>query len=391
METGFFARVRAWNDRMNDLPRKALVIACVLLCLWGFLKIFPLIAPFVVALALSLLISPLVNLLIKLGRKLRFPRSLATLIAMILVFGVLVLIITLITGRAMVELKELARALPSRISEWVGQLNGAIDNLTLWIDSRVDIINDESIATIRGYITQLNQSLLSYASQLANAIARGALNTAISVPQIVLFIVLSILGTFYMVSDRDRIVGYFTKMLPARASSLLGVMKQGMFRAILGQMRAQMFLTVMMFCELLLGFSIMRIPYALLLAVVIALLDMLPVVGSGLFLIPWAAFGLISGDYFTGVGMLLLYGITIVMRQLIEPRVVGAQLGLYPLATMMSMYAGYVLFGFLGMLLGPMTFMLCRVAVYAVCGTPTPVTLAPPPARQMFQNIAKKK
>ncbi|MDR3051550.1 MAG: sporulation integral membrane protein YtvI [Oscillospiraceae bacterium] len=382
-------RLQAWNNRLQNLPRKILIIAVVLLSVLVTLQLLPYVGPFVVALVMSLLIAPPVRLLSR--GKYRLPRSVATLLCMALVYGLLIFLIVLVTGRALVEMKELAMVLPGRVARWVSGLNNTLDEGFVWLDTRVDILSEQELATLREYVSQMGRSLISGASQLANVVARGALNTAISVPQILLFIVLSIVGTFYMVTDRERILSYLKRLLPDKINALLGTMKQGLFRAVLGQLKAQIFLTIMMLIELLVGFSIMRIPYALLLAFLISLLDALPVLGSGLFLIPWSLVGFVTGNMFIGIGMLLLYGITVVMRQLIEPCVVGAQLGLYPLATMMSMYAGFVLLGFLGMLLGPITFMLCRVAVYAVCGTPDERSQAAAGIKPFFPFAGKTK
>lgn len=377
MEKTLVERVRKFNRETNRLPQKVVVIACVLLLVGVFIHIFPYIAPFVVALVLSVIMSPLVNLLCRLFAKIHLPRALASLVSMIIVFGLLILIVTLIASRAFVELKSLALMLPKYASDLVTWLTGAFNDGMDWLSQRVELITDDTINVIRDYLNDLGRTLVSSASSIANFVARRAVSTAISVPQIILFVTLSIMGTFYMSTDKDRILGYFKGLLPERASKVMGQMKKGLFRAVAGQLKAQVILTTVLFLELLVGLSILRVNYALLLALVIALLDALPVIGSGLFLIPWSLFGFVTGDMRIGIGMLLLYGVGIVVRQLLEPRVVGAQLGIYPLATMMSMYAGFVFFGFLGMLFGPMIFMLCRVAVLAVTEDPASIQPAP--------------
>ncbi len=387
-----FSRLRAFNARANDLPRKGFVVLCVLFCLLLLGKAFPYIAPFVVAFVLSALMEPLVRLLSSEKRRFRIPRKLAALLCMVVLVAVLSLVVVLVSSRALVELKALLAKVPSTAVGLVNNVNGWLDEAFLWLDSRVGFIDDATIASIKDGVRQFSGTIVDQATSLAPMVARGAWVTATSVPQVVLFLVLMLLGTYYMASDRERIIAYFRRTLPRHARNLLGQMKTGMLRAVFGQVRAQVYLTIMMFFELLLGFSIMRVQYALLLALVISVMDALPVIGSGLFLIPWSIFGFVTGDMFIGVGMLLLYGVTLVVRQLVEPRVVGAQLGVYPLATMMSMYAGFVFFGFFGMLAGPVTFLLCRVAVYAICGAPEEVRdLLEKKPRPRVVYIPKKK
>lgn len=378
MDNTFLDRIRQFNRTAGDMPRKVLVILCVLALVWVLVQIFPYIAPFALALLLTVLMSPLVRLFTKLFGKAHLPRALGTLVSMLLIFGVLLLIIIALLSRGFVELKNLAVMLPRYATEIVAWFNTAMDDLALWLTTRsMDVIDPESIQVIRDYLNDLGRTLVSTATSMANTIARRAVSTAISLPQIFLFIVLTIMGTFYMSYDKDRILGFFKKLLPQRASTLAGQMKRGLLRAVLGQLKAQVILTSVLFLELLLGLSIMGVEYALLLALVIALMDALPVIGAGLFLLPWSVFGFVTGDMRIGIGMLILYAIGIVVRQLLEPRVVGAQLGIYPLATMMSMYAGFVMFGFLGMLFGPIIFMLCRVAVVAVTEDPAAIQPAP--------------
>ena len=115
---------------------------------------------------------------------------------------------------------------------------------------------------------------------------------------------------------------------------------------------------VITFIELLIGLFILRIDYALLLSAVIALLDMLPIIGTGTVLVPWSIYEFISGDLYIGVGLLILYLIITVFRNIIEPRIIGKQMGLHPLIALISVFIGLKLMGFIGIFLLPLTVML---------------------------------
>ena len=137
--------------------------------------------------------------------------------------------------------------------------------------------------------------------------------------------------------------------------------------------------------ELTVGFVILRIPYSVLLALLIGIMDALPIIGAGLFLIPMSAIGFITGDIGMGVGVAVLYILTIVTRQIVEPRVVSVQLGLYPLVTMAAMYAGLCVMGFGGMLLGPVVVLILKAAL-----SPPPDTTVPE-AHRAHRYIRKQK
>jgi predicted PurR-regulated permease PerM len=116
------------------------------------------------------------------------------------------------------------------------------------------------------------------------------------------------------------------------------------------------------FGELAIGFTLLRIDYSVLIAVAVALLDILPVVGTGTVLIPWSLISLLIGKIPQGIGLLVLYITITVVRNIIEPRIIGARIGLHPLATLIFMYLGLHLFGVIGMLLLPLIIILLKNA-----------------------------
>ena len=124
--------------------------------------------------------------------------------------------------------------------------------------------------------------------------------------------------------------------------------------------KAYLLLFLLTFVEVLCGLLILRRPYAFLVAFVIATVDILPVLGTGTVLIPWAVILLLSGQYRTGLGLLILYGVVTVVRQIAEPHLIGGTLGIHPLATLFFLFVGVRLFGFAGVLLAPLAALLFR-------------------------------
>ena len=125
-------------------------------------------------------------------------------------------------------------------------------------------------------------------------------------------------------------------------------------------LRAYLLILLTTFAELFVGFLILRVRYAFLLSLLIAVVDIFPVLGVGTVLIPWAVVLLIRKNFYLGFGLLILYGVVTVLRQIIEPRLVGKSLGLHPLAALIASYAGWRWFGFLGMALGPVAAMAVK-------------------------------
>jgi sporulation integral membrane protein YtvI len=186
----------------------------------------------------------------------------------------------------------------------------------------------------------------------------GAMASAI--PSFILFVIVTLISGFYFCVDLGGIHSGIKSLLPTGASEKLAHIKRRVLGTALRYLRAYILLLLMTFGELFIGFSILKIDYALLLAAVIALIDILPVLGVGSVLIPWAAVVLISGNYYLGVGLFILYGCVALVRQISEPKIVGGSLGIHPLLTLISMYAGFKLFGLFGMIIGPAVALVVK-------------------------------
>ena len=180
-------------------------------------------------------------------------------------------------------------------------------------------------------------------------------------PNLLIFLLITIVSCFYFCADIDKINKKAVSFLPERLRIKVPVIKKRVLEKLSGYVRAYILLFLLTFGELLIGFSILRVHYPLLLAVVISILDILPILGVGTALIPWAlAEILFAKDYYTGIGLFIMYVIITVVRQITEPKVVAGSLGLPPLLTLIAMYAGLKLFGFLGIIIAPFAVLVLR-------------------------------
>ena len=180
----------------------------------------------------------------------------------------------------------------------------------------------------------------------------------VSLPQVLIFIVISLAASYFMSRDRSKISGFIYKQIPSSWGSRLRFVKEDMILALLGFLKAQLILMTITFFELLIGYLILDVKYAFFFALFTAIVDILPVLGTGTILIPAGIFYLISGNIAKGLGFLILYLVITAIRQSIEPRIVGKSLGLHPLVTLMSMYIGLRLFGVMGIFLGPIVVIV---------------------------------
>lgn len=308
--------------------------------------------PLLLAILISTAMEPFIRMLSgtnRSGEKVRagLPRKVAVLLVMLIVFTLLITVGFFIIQGVVAELISLAESLPAKIPQWMESL----DQLGQQISAQFPIISTENLASII-------QSLSGHLTESITTIAASAVSFATQMPAIILFIVFTIMSTYFFSVSRFSIMRNLKRQLPQSwqetAQHLYGTLAKALF----GWLKAQFIILCCMFLVMFIGFTILNVHYALLIALGIAVMDALPILGSGLVMIPWIGYQLFFGSLPMGIGLAVVYVLLIFTRQSIEPRVVGGQFGLPPLWTMCAMYAGFRLFGFIGLFLGPLTLLL---------------------------------
>lgn len=328
---------------------KLFVFAAILLAIWLFFRfLFPLVSPFLMAFLLAYLLEPIVKWL---QNRLKLPRSVGSALLTILIIGGLavglVFLAVWLVGEVrgfLTQLDDFISKLPSFNESWSETVNRWIQAAPVSIQGFLQNIADQvtsdgiSIPTPNEMIS----TLITWVSSLAG-----------SVPGVALFWVAAVLSTYFISRDYPKVTRWLMRTLPYSLREKALQTKNHIGGSIGKWFRAQGIMMLITFAELTTGFLILKVPYAFLIAGVTALLDALPVVGIGLVLLPWAAFSLITGSKWLCLGLLVTYAIANLVRSFVEPRLVGRQLGLHPLISLIAMYIGFRTTGILGMILFP--------------------------------------
>lgn len=305
--------------------------------------------PFLIAFALSSLMESIIKLLYK---KIRLKRKISAPIILLLLIAIMVASLVLGVLRLIKEAKAFIALVPGYLSELYTQTTGLISRSSAsfeWLPPEITDNLGSVISNISEMITNFGKSVV-----------KGAFVTAISFPEVLIFTIITIMATFFMSMDREKISATITRHLPESWMERIVALRKDIFAALFGYLRAALIMMCITFTEVFLGLSIIGIKYALLLAFIIAIIDALPILGTGTVLIPWSLYLLITGNYSYGVYILVLYLVVLIIRHTIEPKVVGQQIGVYPLVTLLAMYVGLRLVGFAGLILGPITFLIIR-------------------------------
>lgn len=174
------------------------------------------------------------------------------------------------------------------------------------------------------------------------------------IPSAVVLLVVTVISTFFMASDYEKITTFIKRILPPKGVRFCRNIKVQGFHTVKIYVKSYSFLMILTFIELLIGLWILKIPYAGWIALVIAVFDILPILGTGGILLPWALIACFFGNYPMAAGILILYIVITVIRNMAEPKLVGKQMGIHPLATLIAMFAGMKLFGLIGLIGFPM-------------------------------------
>lgn len=327
--------------------RKFVTFTLFLLGLWlGVQFLLPLGLPFLLGAGLALAAEPVVDFLC---RTARLPRAAAVGVGVTATIAFLSLLVFLVCALVLRELGQLVKVLPDLEGAARSGMELAHRGLLGMADrlppSMEQVLRRNVDAMFSGG-TELVDRGVGYVLGLAGGVLSH-------VPDSALVLGTAIISGYMICGKLPRIRAWIRGRIPRqRLEKVLGTLKR-MKGAVLGWMKAQCKLAGVTWGILSAGFLLLRVPYALLWALVVAVLDALPVLGTGIVLLPWALLRLLEGDTVMAVGLLGLYGAAALIRSALEPKLVGRQLGLDPLLTLAAVYVGYRLWGIGGILLAP--------------------------------------
>lgn len=328
-------------------------IGCVL-GIWGFAALLlPVLLPFLIGLAISAAAEKPVQFL---QIRARLPRWLASGMCVLLLFLVLFTGLFFLCRLLCGEAADFARQLP--------QLAQSLAPPLLRLKERLIAISEklpDGLGTgLRIGVESFFKSGAGAAAKVYEALFSWASGVIGRLPDAVLFAVTAILSSFMLSGEMPAIRNWLRRVLRPGWTEKLGQLC-GHFRTTLGGwFRAQLKLMGLTFLILNAGLLLLRVQYPLLAALLITIVDALPVFGTGTILIPWAVLLFLRGETKTGIGLVILYGAAALSRQALEPRLVGKQVGLNPVLTLLALYAGYRLLGVGGMIVFPITAMFLK-------------------------------
>ena len=334
--------------------KKLLVLSIGIFLIYIGFKVSIFYIPFLIAFILSQLIEPVIRFCMK---KLKMRRKVSAILIFIIVLSI---IIGLIAGGIITLVSEASNLLENINYYFEKIYNGTQNIISDFNFSKIQLSNE--LSTI---LSNSTGDFINTASNWVKNILTSFLNAVTSLPKVGLCIVITILALYFMCTDKIYMLDQIEHHLPEEWVKKLTKHIKALTKKIGCYLKAQFILIIVSFIISLIGLYIfsaigMKVSYPLLTAIGIAVVDALPIFGSGTVMVPWAVISACNGDITLGISILVLWIIMSIVRQIIEPKIVSRQIGIHPIFTLIAMYTGFRFIGFLGMFVGPIVLIILK-------------------------------
>ena len=324
-------------------------------------KIFRFFLPFVIGWIIAMIANPLVKVMEK---RLKIVRKHGSMLIIIAALALVITLVYLAGAQIVRQAVDIVGDLPEITEGFKEDWNDIQNNLSV-VYNRLPMDMRESLNETYDEVVS---SLSSTISELGAPTVTAAGNFAKNFPSALISFIKTIISAYFFIADRERILAFVRNHTPKSVKQYVKLATDDLKHIVGGYFMAQLKIMLIVMVILLIGFLILGINYAVLLAILISFLDMLPFFGTGTALFPWAIFKLLSGDYKMAIGLVIIYGVSQLVRQVIQPKIVGDTIGLDPLTTLVFMYIGYKFMGVLGMIiaipLGMIMINLYKLGVF---------------------------
>lgn len=303
--------------------------------------------PFVIGFAVASILKPLISFL---SKKLHINRKPLSAIVVLLFYAIVVGLLILLGTRLFISMKELFLKLPDMYSS---SIEPAVYNMFSNIESILGRLDPALVKDIEAITISFSNSLGSVISSVSSTVIGSIYSIFSSIPSFFITVIISIISSFFFTIDYTRITTFIVRQFSPKVRDIIFDVKHYIVGTLFKFIKAYSILMALTFLELSLGFFILRIENGVTIAAIIALLDILPILGTGGILIPWVIIELIRGNIYLALGLATLYMLITVVRNILEPKIVGAQVGMHPIVMLICMFVGVKVFGFIGLFILP--------------------------------------
>lgn len=310
--------------------------------------------PFVIGFGIAFILKPLINFI---SSKFKINRKLVAGITVLIFYATVGALFALLIVKLFVALKSVFISLPDI---YLANIEPAVYDLLDGIEVLIAKLDPALVQGINDITSSLAESLGSIITNISSGVVKFVSSTVSSVPTFFIIVIFSIISSFFCAMDYTSITSFITRQFPDKISSIILDVKDYIVGTLFKLIKAYAIIITITFIELSIGLSILKVENAITIAALIALVDILPVLGTGGVVIPWVIIEAVKGNFGLAIGLAILYVTITVIRNILEPKIVGQQVGLHPLVMLVCMFMGAKIFGFLGLFILPIIVIILK-------------------------------
>ena len=333
--------------------KKGFIGIALILLMFFLCKITIFYIPFLIAYIISVVVDPLIKWV---NRKTSLSRKTSSIIVLITIFGIILALIVWGSISLISETTNLLSGLNTYLDKTINFINektSKIDFKSIFSSEVINIFENnvnDYLNTFTGYLKELLTNILNYIT---------------SIPDMVINIIITILATYFITSDKFYILDRMEHHLSKKMVGKIIKHAKEITTSLGGYLKAEITLSIITFMLVLTGLNIfyllgMEVEYPILMALLIGFIDALPILGAGSIMVPWAGILFINNKNSLAFSVIGLYILTIVLKQLLEPKLVSKNIGIHPIFTLISMYTGFKIIGIIGLLIGPIILIILK-------------------------------
>ncbi len=349
------------NENRSELHKKICVhLTLCVLGILGLIFVFPRLvsffAPLIVAWIIAMIANPLVRFLEK---RIKIMRKHGSVIVIIAVLAVVSTLLYALISVLIKQIVSLIKALPELYRTVADNLQLALARL----HQRYDIIPDniKNLLYDGKNNDKINDYIMGAFESLQGTSVSSVSSVASSIMDVFILSILTIMISYFFIAQGDKIKEFLRNKMPVSVRTSVDMIKNTVLKAIGGYLKACFQIMIVIFIILWIIFAVMHVQYASLIALITSIVDFLPFVGTGTILMPWAVYSIITGEYTMAAVLVGAYVVTLLVRRLLEPKLVGDSVGMSPFLTLLSMFIGFRLIGMLGLIVGIPVGMILKV------------------------------
>lgn len=309
--------------------------------------------PFIIGFVIAYLLKPLI---VKVSKRFKISRNLSAGITLTTFYLTVGAAITFLILKITIYIKDLFLTLPD---VYMNNIEPAVYDLFYKGDTIIQNLDPELVDSVREIVLSFTQNLGSALTNLSTKIVMSVSSVVSSVPGFLVFVLFLIISSYFLAIDYSRITGFMTRQIPNNALDIIYQIKECIATTVFKFLKAYAVLISLTFIEMLIGLRILGVENIALIATITAIVDVLPILGTGSVLVPWALFELIiRRNLILGLGIILLYVLITVIRNIVEPKLVGKEIGLEPILVLACMYLGLKVIGIMGMFILPLVLIV---------------------------------